>query len=1024
MIMIKLQKAKLKAGHIILRLITVLVIYFSVLLNLLTGQTLSQIEVLTTDNGLPFRDVASITQDSSGSMWFGTTQGLIKYDGYSFVLYNSDPNNPNFIEKELLTEHNAIYRNHNLIWYAANNALFTLNTNTDSVVAYDQTHGLKGGVIELHIDYKKQVWVVTENHWTSKNKETYQFVQKFNGVNSFDVIDSLRRGSREFTRLISDRDNNLWWSTLDNGTLQYNEKGKLLQRYDLFSSESINENKIRGISFFDRKNQHYYFPTNKGITCYNSTKNKWENVLNEPINIYHVIEDNEDNIWFAGDTLLYRMDRLGNFTNFSKTIQEQLNFTIISQLFVDKNGLLWVSTNNGLIKLRIKPKIFQQLFRSNEKYWGNTMRSIFETKDGHIIAMQERDKKLIVFDQYGVQQKELELWGDFAKTNSPLHGARFFSMGLNKDYVYTVSESLVRIRLKDGHTTVYPEFSTRLNIIGQNPIITLKNGNLLFGFTLSKLTMYNPLTGESELVFKDNLQQDILHLRYFLESKTPDIIWIGTLDDGLLKINLNGTIEEHYHINSNPPLNKNNIMVVHEEADEGLWLGTFGGGLNHLIPYLKKVIVYDKTVGLANNNVVGILPYAEDNLVISTYEGLSLFNAKTENFQNFFEEDGITHNEFNYTSFFKDSQSYYYFGGMNGINKFNPKDLILDKQLNALRFASLTRFNSKSNDLQKIDFSHTATNEIQISPYDQYFQINWTSSNYFQNKKNQYLTKLEGYENDWISQSTNPYVRYNKLAAGNYLLKVKGLYFSGTESKNTLQIPIVVKQIFYKTRWFVFLSCLMLLAIIYGLFRFRLKQLLAIEQLRTKISIDLHDDLGSMLTGIAMQSELLGTNAKIEDKNKLNKIAELSRSAISSMRDLVWSIDNRRERVSDLLERMQELADELLFPKHIGYHLEKNDLNLNKKLSITAKQQLFFIYKEAITNILKHSNAHNVRVSFDNHDGFGRVIIGDDGTFQKSKKSTGFGLANMSLRAQRMKAKIHFDRDDGFKIYIILPFKL
>ena len=1024
MIMRKHQNEFLEASHSKIRLFVLFTICFTISLVQLVGQTLSQIEVLTTDEGLPFRDVASITQDNTGTMWFGTTQGLIKYDGYSFTLYNSDPNNPNFIEKELLTEHNTIYRDHSFIWYAANNSLFKLNTKTDSILAYNQSNGLKGGVIELHIDYKKQVWVITENHWTSKNKKTYQYIQKFDGEHGFEVIDSLRRGNREFTRLTSDLDNNLWWSTLENGSLQYNEKGQFIRTYNLNKSENITKNEFRGVSFFDQENRHYYFPSNKGISRFNSDKRIWENILDEPISIYHGIEDNESNIWFAGDTYLYRMDPEGEITNFTETVQEQLGFTIITQLFVDNNGLLWVATNNGLIKLRIKPKVFKQLFRSTEKDWGNAMRSIFETKDGNIIAMYERGKKLIVFDKYGVQQKELELWGDYPENINPLLGARFFTTDLNKDYAYTVNESLVKIRLKDGYTTVFPEFSTQLNTIGQNPIITLKDESLLFGFTLSKLTLYNPLTGESELVFKKNLPKDILHLRFFLESKTPGIIWIGTLDDGLLKVNINGTIEAHYNINSTPAINKNNIMVIHENEDKSIWLGTFGGGLNLLIPHDKKVTIYDKTLGLANNNVVGIIPYMDDHLLVSTYNGLSLFNTTTENFQSFFEEDGLTHNEFNYTSFFKDSQSNYYFGGMNGVNRFKPKDLIPNKLLNSLRFTSLTRFNSYRNTLKKINFSHSTTDEIQIAPYDQYFQINWTSSNYFKNKSNQYLTKLEGFENSWFSQSTNPYVRYNKLPAGDYILKVKGSDFSGSESKNILEIPITVIPIFYKTWWFILLCVLMILAVAYIAIRFRVQQLLALEQLRTKISIDLHDDLGSMLSGIAMQSELLGTNAKIEDKNKLNKISKLSRDAISSMRDLVWSIDNRRERVSDLLERMQELAEELLFPKNISFHLEKNDLNLNKKLSVTAKQQLFFIYKEAITNILKHSNAENVYLTFVNQDSFGKVIIRDDGTFHKSKKSTGFGLANMSLRAQKMNGTLDFIKEGGFEIHISLPFKL
>ncbi|SDE80264.1 Signal transduction histidine kinase [Ulvibacter litoralis] len=957
-------------------------------------------------------------------MWFGTTQGLLKYDGYSFKIYNNNPNNPNFIENEQLTEHNTIYQVNNSLWFAANNTVFKLNTKTDSIITYTETHGIKGDVIELHIDDKKQVWVVSDNHWTSKREDTYQYLQKFDEKHGFQVIDSLRRGSREFTRLTSDQKNNLWWSTLTKGTIKYTENGKRLQNYDLNTSGSDGKNKYRGTSFFDSKNLHYYFPSNKGITRYNTSKSEWESILNEPLSIHHAAEDNEGNIWFAGDAFFYRMDRFGNFTDFSKTAQEQVDFTRISELFVDNNGLLWVATDNGILKLRIKPKIFTQLFKSNEKDWGNAMRSIFETKSGDIIGLCEREKKLMVFSPNIQEGKELELWGDYNATTNPLHGARFFSMDLDKEYAYTVNEDLVKIRLKDGFTTVFAEFANRLNITGASPIITLKDGRLLFGFTLAKLTIYTPETGESELVFKDPIEKDYLHFRYFLESNTSETVWVGTVNNGLLKINLNGTIEAHYDLNSDPPLNKNNIMVIHENKDESLWLGTFGGGIIHLTPHKKEAFVYDTSSGLANNNVVGILPYNDDHLLVSTYDGLSFFNMKTKRFHNFFEEDGLTHNEFNYTSFFKDSNSNYYFGGMNGINMFNPKNLTRDTLINPILFSSLTRFNSKSNDIQKTDFSYAANSKVTITPYDQYFQVNWTIPNYFKNIENQYFTKLEGYENTWFSQGINPYVRYNKLPAGDYILNVKGTDFSGIESNNTLKIPITVGSIFYKTWWFILLSALLILAIIYGLFQFRVRQILAIEQLRTNISSDLHDNLGSMLSGIAMQSELVEANAKKENKSKLNKIATTSRDAISQMRDLVWSIDNRRERTSDLLERMEELADELLFPKNISFHLEKNNLNFNKKLSITAKQHLFFIYKEAVTNILRHSNAKNVFVKFTNQNGFGKVIISDDGTINKTNKSTGFGLANMTLRAKKMNATINFIKEDGFEIHLKLPFKL
>ncbi|MDX1462260.1 MAG: histidine kinase [Marinirhabdus sp.] len=1031
------------------RVLTTLIICFSFLLTPVGAQTLSQMEVLSTDEGLPFRDVVSITQDSLGFMWFGTSQGLLKYDGYSFKQYNSDPNNPNFISKEILTRHNTLYRHPNFIWYVANNTLFRLDIEKDVIQKFDEKQGIKGGVIELHIDQKNQVWIVSENHWTSAKANTKQYLQKFDPQNTFQVIDSVKRAKREFTKLVSDGNHNLWWTTIHGGTRRYSEKGDLQKIYNLewwdalkesastpatrvptsnklldkINKEPINEDtNYGGNVFFDAKNTAYFFPIYGGIYKRDSLSSTTLKILDTSENITNAIEDLEGNIWFAGDILLYKMDRNGKVTDVTATMQELLDFTSIKQFFIDHDGLLWVANDNGLVKINIQPNVFKQLFRSDEKGWGNSMRSIFETKDGSVIAMCERDKILVVFDEEGNQLKSLKLSGSYPKSANPLFGARFFTTDLNEEYVYTVNESLVRIRLKDGHTTIFPEFASRLNITGPNPITTLKDGRLLFGFTLSKLTLYDPVTGTSELVFKGNSHENILHLRYFLESEDPNRIWIGTINDGLLKVNLDGRVEQHYHIGSNPPLNNNNIMTIHESEDGSLWLGSFGGGLIHLFPDEKRILAYATAQGLSNNNVVGILPFDEDYLVVSTYEGLSLFNTEQETFQNFFEEDGLTHNEFNFTSFLKARNGKYYMGGMNGVNQFNPEDLVAEVNVKPLRFTALTRYNSRQNDVLVTDFAYKDPEPITISPYDQYFQLNWTIPSYFKNHTNQYVTKLEGFEKSWFFQGTNPYVRYNKLPAGDYVLNVKNLGENNGMQENTLQIPIIVRPIFYRTWWFILLCVLSIASIMYGLYRLRVKQLLAVERLRLKISSDLHDDLGSMLSGIAMQSELLEVKANKEEKSKLQMIARLSRDAISSMRDLVWSIDNRRDRTQDLLERMEELAEELLLPKGISFHMEKEALNLNKKLSVTIKQHIFFIYKEAITNVIRHSNAENVWLNIANTNGRGVISIRDDGSCFAAKKSTGLGTSNMKLRAKEIGATIDFRQENGYEIKIELPF--
>jgi nitrate/nitrite-specific signal transduction histidine kinase len=296
---------------------------------------------------------------------------------------------------------------------------------------------------------------------------------------------------------------------------------------------------------------------------------------------------------------------------------------------------------------------------------------------------------------------------------------------------------------------------------------------------------------------------------------------------------------------------------------------------------------------------------------------------------------------------------------------------------------------------------------------------------YFQNQKNTYSTKLEGFEDRWFYQGNTPSIRYNQLPAGDYILKVKGKDSRGNESENMLSIPITVKQIFYKRFWFIALVVLSIIGMMYLVFRYRLQQALAMERLRTKISSDLHDDVGSLLSGLAMQTELMEINASEADKSKLQKIAGISRNAISQMRDLVWSIDNRRQTTNDLIERIQELAEELLLPKGISFQfIHKNIKHPNRELSVQVKQNIFLIYKESITNILRHSDASHVELSISNHKTGCEFIITDNGSKKECYKSTGLGLLNMQLRAKAIKARLIFKQDKGFCVALYLPFDL
>ncbi|WP_339753762.1 triple tyrosine motif-containing protein [uncultured Winogradskyella sp.] len=1002
----------------------VLTLGFLLVSHSIYAQNPSQIDILTTDQGLTFRDITSITQDKNEAMWFGTDLGLVRYDGYNFKVYNSDKTNPFYIEEELITGEIVIDDSADALWYMANEKLFKLQLSTDTVTAYNSSQNIKGKVLRLLKDMNGGIWIMTDDFLNAKNGNAKQYLQKLtNGT--FKVKASIPRSKYAYSRLIINKKGHVLWSS-PLGSLKFDTNGILLETYQI-SSYSWHGSELNfTVSYYDSNNTHYFFPQKeRGVSIFNETDLTSKRVFESENQFYYAIEDHQKHIWFAGNKELYRMSPDGEFTDYTEQLKSRFEYSKINYLFIDANKLLWVATDNGLFKIRIGEELFIPLFKLNNDGWGNTMRGIFEDANGTIFAKCESQNRLIYKTISGTIDS-LNIKLDNLSLEALKYTANFYALDATKQNVFTLGESLLKINLKEGTTKSYNEFSPNVTFKGQNPLIKLWDGKLLFGQSLFRLVLFDPETETSELVFKDSkIKTDIADFRYFKESKTDSIFWIGTQNDGLLKVHLSGRVEKIYNTDSEPNISRNFILVIEEEPNGSLWVGTYGGGLNHISADGKTVKIYTKSHGLTDENIVGILTDDENSLWISTYNGLSHFEKNSERFQNFYTEDGLTHYEFNYTSFFKDSKGNFYFGGMNGLNKFKPNEVLKHSEPPKLRLLGVSGYNSKNKTRFKTDYSQTEFTEVNVSPYDQYFEINWTMPSYFQNQKNTYITKLEGFEDRWFYQGNVASIRYNQLPAGDYVLKVKGKDSRGNVSPSILSIPFKVQQIFYKKWWFIMLVILAIIGIIYAIFRYRLQQALAMERLRTKISSDLHDDVGSLLSGLAMQTELMEINASAADKSKLQKIAGISRNAISQMRDLVWSIDSRRGTTTDLIERMQELAEELLLPKSITFQINSTSIKFpNRKLAVQVKQNIFLIYKEAVTNILRHSDANTVDITIRNYNKNCEFIIKDNGNKKKSYKSTGLGLSNMQFRAEAINSTVTFNKDNGFSIHLNLPFNL
>jgi ligand-binding sensor domain-containing protein/two-component sensor histidine kinase len=1006
-------------------------IFFLILPLFLTAQRLPKPEALTMQDGLGFRDLKAIAQDSRGLMWIGTTQGIERYDGQRFVKYGSDSQTDFLFPADNVSDENMLMVNDSSLWVLADEMLVELNLHTHKTTNLSETAGLKGGVFTLRQGADGTFWIVTDDGWVQR-------LLRYEGGYRFGQVATAKHLRMPFNDVAIDTAGNVWWSTNSEGLRQFSPSGRLLHEMKPDSIIWFGTKIYYTNISTDSRGRLFVFPKSKnGIWNYHPETGKYDVVAaNLPAKVYSHLEDTRGNIWFAMYNGLLRWSPSGEWTDFTATLRSSLQFSHIRQLFEDRTHLLWVATDNGLLRLPIGRDIFQNHLTVPGAEWGNAMRGMFADREGRVYAFCENGRRGLHQVGNGLQKDRMLIsLQDSLPLDVIMSYAVNFVFDKNENAAWTINDHLLKINMENHHCSVVESFNGKFSKVKRNPICLLKDGKILLGSELEHLTLYDPKSGQ--------------YSRFFSEGKAPlpsanplviledvhGLIWVGTASAGLFCFNRKGELLAYFTTKTKPALGKDHVLSLHYDKSGKLWVGTFGGGLNCLeLPANlsseshrdKKMTdlrakIFTQKDGLSDNNVVSILEDEEGNIWAATYNGLSCYRTSEGVFRNFYEEDGLSNNEFNYASFFKDEQGGMWFGGMNGLNYFDPKNILHAEKNPPLCLTGFTKYDSRTDSTLVQVIGKQPVDRFIISASDNWFQFNWALPNYFKPDKNHYYVRLEGLDEDWSYLGSTPFVRYNKLPHGNYVLHVKGSDSKGNWSESELAVSITVRPFFYQTWWFYLLVLALVGGIGYSISRARHFRLLEMERMRTRIASDLHDEVGSMLSGLSMQAELLEYSVSEKNRPRLHHISDISHSAVSKMRDLVWSIDSRRDKVKNLLDRMREQAADLLQPRDITCRFELGDLHLEKKLPVDVRQHIFLFFKEALNNVARHSNALEVNVRFGNFGGQFELSIHDNGSpKEKPAPATGLGLSNMELRAEKLGAKLEMKTDEGFLVKLTM----
>jgi len=281
--------------------------------------------------------------------------------------------------------------------------------------------------------------------------------------------------------------------------------------------------------------------------------------------------------------------------------------------------------------------------------------------------------------------------------------------------------------------------------------------------------------------------------------------------------------------------------------------------------------------------------------------------------------------------------------------------------------------------------------------------------------KYQYM--LEGVAADWCTPTDQRSVNYASLAPGSYKFMVRAVNQDGATSLDPAIVQVIVLPPLWRQWWFMGLAVVFLMLMAYGAHRLRVSQLVGVERVRTRIAADLHDDIGSGLSKIAILSDVashLLPRDNSDVKEPLSAIAATSRELVDSMSDIVWAVNPKRDRLHDLIQRMRRFASDILTARNIAFSFATRGAETSLRIGTDARREILLIFKEGINNIARHSQCRRAHVELNIQDDWILLELTDDGKgFEPASSGAGNGLASMRIRAERLGGALQIISEPG-----------
>jgi len=667
----------------------------------------------------------------------------------------------------------------------------------------------------------------------------------------------------------------------------------------------------------------------------------------------------------------------------SKSLIE-LNGHPVNALLHDGQGRLWLGSDDDTLTVLNGTKNFVPLPPSPKHF--NQVNMLYESKTGEIYVATFTDGLFIIPNNlknvYDTRQ-----WIHIDKMHS----------GIPSDNVYGITED--------------------------------KSGNIWLG-TYTGVSRYDPQTKKINNVYvSPSGTAASPYILRTLFSDEKNVIWCGT-DEGLVLIKDNKVVNKYISNDSDTnSLSNNRVTVIYGDRNNNIWVGT-KSGLNLFDPSKNNFKHFTGLNGVTVETIMSILEDRQGNLWIGTNNGLVKFSVAAKQFIKYTVQDGVCSNEFEPNASCCDRvDNIFYFGTSNGVVSFNPLHIISNNFVPPVVITDVKIFDVPLASLRDTGLVNTYRREKKLLlKYDQnFFSFEFASLNYNNSQANQYAYMLEGVDRQWHRAGTQHFAGYTDIRHGHYVFKVKASNNDGVWNEEPAVVDVIIAPPWWQTWWFYGLCFFTTCSIVYIVYRIRIQQILKVYRLRSSIAKDLHDDVGSALTSIALLSNIsreAKTKAKLQPEQIFSRIGDTSKRMIDLMDDIVWSVNPDNDRFSNMLVRMREYTVEMLEAKDIlfNFHIAKEIDEM--RIPMEIRKDYFLIFKEAINNLAKYSECSRADISIRKENKNIVTSIQDNGKgFDANTINSGNGLKNMRQRAVEIKAKLHIEtmRGKGTQVILSVP---